>query len=57
MARYEVIILPHVQEQVEEIWAYQYAIDPKRALRFIDAWEDCIEHLELNPTHARHKGK
>ncbi len=56
MRRYEVVVLPHVQEQVEEIWAYQFALEPERAKRFIDAWETCIEELERAPTHAKRKG-
>ena len=56
MKRYEVIVLPQVHEQVAAIRSYQYAIDPKRAKRFIDAWESCIADLERNPTHAKRKG-
>jgi plasmid stabilization system protein ParE len=54
MKPYEVIVLPHVHEQVEVIRAYQHAVAPKRAQRFIDAWEACIEELERNPTKAKH---
>lgn len=56
MKHYEVIVLPHVHEQVEEIRAYQHTVAPKRTQRFIDAWEACVEELERNPTKAKHKG-
>lgn len=56
MKRYEVVVLPKVHEQVEEIRAYQHAPDPRRAERFIDAWEACIEELEHDPTKAKRKG-
>lgn len=50
------MVLPIVQEQLEEIWAYQFALGPNRAARFIDAWEKCIEDLECNPTKAKRHG-
>jgi len=56
MKHYEVVVLPHVHEQVEEIRAYQHAMAPNRAQCFIDAWEACIKGLERNPTKAKHKG-
>lgn len=56
MKRYQVIILPHVQEEVEEIVSYQHSLNPERADRFIDAWEACINSLERDPTKAKHNG-
>ena len=56
MKRYEVIVLPQVHEQVETIRSHQHALDPKRARRFITAWETCISELERNPSNARRKG-
>lgn len=56
MKRYEVIVLALVHAQVEEIRAYQHALGPKRAERFLDAWEACIAGLEHSPTQAKHKG-
>lgn len=34
-----------------EIRAYQHALAPDRARRFIDTWEACIEGLEQSPTN------
>ena len=56
MKRYEVIVLPHVHDQVEGIRSFQHALDPKRARRFIDAWEACIGDLDRVPSKAKHKG-
>ncbi len=56
MDRYEVVVLPHVQEQVAAIRAFQHTIDPKRAMKFIDAWETCIRHLQRDATKAKRSG-
>lgn len=55
MKRFRVIIQPEAQEEVNAIRVYQNGLDPKRARRFIEAFEECLEQLKAVPSFQKRK--
>ncbi|MBP8823275.1 MAG: type II toxin-antitoxin system RelE/ParE family toxin [Flavobacteriales bacterium] len=56
MKRRSVVVQSEAQEEVEAIRSYQYELDPERALRFIEAFNDCLEDLGSYPAYQKRKG-
>ena len=55
MRRYEVIVQPEAQAEIEAIRKYQNEIDPKRARRFLLALEECLRELGDLATFQKRK--
>ena len=56
MKRYNVLVQPEVQEEVDAIRRYQTGLDPKRGRRFMDAFNTCLLELRAKPSFQKRKG-